>query len=152
MNAEMGTPSGASNLGEIPGHWIAGAVKRLFGCAAGSLVSGVQGRPRQSVRPAGGVGSRPSHHGHLSAVIAVLVKIEFFIRLASAFGFVFALVPGATPKKPASGLIAQSLPSGPTRSHAMSSPTVHTFHPGCDGGGTRIARLVLPHEIGRAHV
>src|SRR6202044_3658876 len=36
-NAEIGTPSGASNFGEMHGHWRAGAVKRLFGCAAGSL-------------------------------------------------------------------------------------------------------------------
>jgi hypothetical protein len=32
-------------------------------------------------------------------------------------------VPGATPKKPASGLIAQRRPSGPIFIHAMSSPT-----------------------------
>ncbi len=44
--------------------------------------------------------------------------------IAMAFGFVFELVPGTTPKKPASGLTAQSRPSGPGRSQAMSSPTV----------------------------
>src|SRR4051812_41999109 len=99
MNAEMGTPSGASNFGETHGHWLAGAVKRLLGCAAGSFSSGLQARPFQSVRPAGGVGSRPSHQGQPSAVIATLVKIELFIRLASALGLVLALVPGATPKK-----------------------------------------------------
>ena len=36
-------------------------------------------------------------------------------------------VPGATPKKPFSGLIAHSLPSLPTRSQAISSPTHHTL-------------------------
>jgi len=36
-------------------------------------------------------------------------------------------VPGATPKKPFSGLQAQSRPSEPTRRHAMSSPTVQYF-------------------------
>src|SRR5258706_14203299 len=97
MNAEMGTPSGASNCGEMQGHCLAGAVKRLFGWAEGSFSSGVQGRPFQSVRPAGGTGSRPSHQGQRSAGIAALVKIEFFLRLASAVGLVFSLVPGATP-------------------------------------------------------
>ncbi len=50
------------------GHWIAGAVKRLFGCAHGSLAcSGVRSemsRPFQSSQPvtsAGGSGVRPSH-------------------------------------------------------------------------------------------
>src|SRR5262245_18462574 len=104
MKAEMGTPSGASNEGDKEGHWRAGAVKRLLGCAAGSL-PGVHGFPRQSIRPSGGA-PRPSHHGVLTFVMATLVKIVFFIRLARALGLVFSLVPGATPKKPASGLIA----------------------------------------------
>ena len=71
----------------------------------------------------------PSHHGIPSFVTATLVKIEFFLRDAIAFGFVFEPVPGATPKNPASGLIAHRRPSGPTRIQAMSSPTVHTFQP-----------------------
>jgi hypothetical protein len=41
-----------------------------------------------------------------SSVSAQFVKIEFARIVAIAFGFVFSLVPGATPKKPASGLIA----------------------------------------------
>jgi hypothetical protein len=57
-------------------------------------------------------------------------------------------VPGATPKKPASGLIAYSLPSGPNRIQAMSSPTVSTFHPLMVGAS--MARLVLPHADGKA--
>src|SRR5215813_5598256 len=50
MNAEIGTPRGSSHLGEIDGHWRAGAVKREFGCAAFSIEPFCQGLPRQSVR------------------------------------------------------------------------------------------------------
>jgi hypothetical protein len=39
-------------------------------------------------------------------VSAQLVKIVFWRTVAMAFGFVSSPVPGATPKKPASGLIA----------------------------------------------
>ncbi len=39
-------------------------------------------------------------------------------------GWTFSFVPGATPKKPFSGLIAYRLPSSPVRIQAMSSPTV----------------------------
>ena len=41
-----------------------------------------------------------------SSVSATFVKIEFLAIVRIAFGFVFSPVPGATPKKPASGLIA----------------------------------------------
>ena len=46
----------------------------------------------------------PSHQTPPSVVRATLVKIVFLARVAMALGFVFAEVPGATPKKPASGL------------------------------------------------
>jgi len=39
-------------------------------------------------------------------VRAVLVKMVFASTVYMAFGFVCMLVPGATPKKPASGLMA----------------------------------------------
>ena len=68
--------------------------------------------------------------------------------VAIALAFVTSLVPGATPKKPASGLIAYSLPSSPNRIQAMSSPTVSTFQPGMVG--CSMARLVLPHAEGKA--
>ncbi len=48
----------------------------------------------------------PSHQMSPSSVSATFVKIEFSSIEAIAFGFVSAPVPGATPKKPASGLIA----------------------------------------------
>ena len=47
----------------------------------------------------------PSHQTSPSSVSAQLVKIALR-SVAIAFGFVFSPVPGATPKKPASGLIA----------------------------------------------
>src|SRR5213594_1082761 len=34
MNADIGTPSGASHFGEMLGYWRAGTVYRAFGCAA----------------------------------------------------------------------------------------------------------------------
>src|SRR5689334_13100685 len=45
--AERGTPCGSSHLGEIEGHWRAGAVKREFGCAALSEEAGVHSSPFQ---------------------------------------------------------------------------------------------------------
>ena len=68
--------------------------------------------------------------------------------VATALALVLAPVPGATPKKPASGLIAYSLPSAPNRIQAMSSPMVSTFQPGIVG--CSMARLVLPHADGKA--
>ena len=53
--------------------------------------------------------------------------IVFFFVASKALKLVFSLVPGATPKKPASGFIAYNLPSGPILNHAISSPTVHTL-------------------------
>src|SRR6266436_6363850 len=148
--AEIGTPCGSLNFGEIEGHCEAGAVKREFGCAAFSEEPLRQGWPCQSVSRSGTSPSIPSHHGQLSSVTATLVKIEFARSVAIAFGLVFDEVPGATPKKPASGLMAHRRPSGPGRIQAMSSPTVQTFHPFCDAGGTSMARFVLPQALGNA--
>src|ERR1044071_5844794 len=106
MNAEIGTPAGSSHFGSIDGHCDAGAVKREFGCAAFSFDAGVQSRPCQSIACAGGASVRPSHHTSPSSVSATLVKMQFFVRVLIAFGFVVSPVPGATPKNPASGFIA----------------------------------------------
>ncbi len=57
-------------------------------------------------------------------------------------------MPGATPKKPNSGLIAYRRPSAPNFIQAMSSPMVSTFQPGTVG--TSMARFVLPHADGNA--
>ena len=83
-----------------------GAVKRAFGCAAGRPLSGVQGWPRQSINSGGGVLVIPSHQTSPSGVSATLVKIVLRVMVAMAFGFELFEVPGATPKKPASGLMA----------------------------------------------
>jgi len=77
----------------------------------------------------------------------VLARIE-----AMAFGLDDTLVPGATPKKPASGLIAYRLPSCPGLIQAMSSPTVVTFQPSSWNslGGMSMAKFVLPQALGKA--
>ena len=104
--AEIGTPSGASNSGAMIGHWSAGQVKRALGCAAGVALSGVQRWPRQSVRAAGVSAVSPSHHTSPSSVRAVLVKMLLARHASIALRLVAIPVPGATPKKPASGLMA----------------------------------------------
>src|SRR5829696_8328171 len=149
-NASIGTPAGSSHSSAIDGHWSAGVVKRAFGCAAVSAESGVQSLPCQSMACEGGSSVMPSHQTSPSSVFAQLVKIVFARTVAIAFGFVFSPVPGATPKKPASGLIAHSRPSSPNFIHAMSSPTVSTVQP--SSVGISIARLVLPHADGKAPV
>src|SRR6185295_160927 len=110
------------------GHCEAGAVKRAFGCAAFAPVSfpisGVHLFPCQSRHSAGGSSVIPSHHTPPSGVSATLVKIEFFASVAIAFGLVLSDVPGATPKNPASGLIARRHPFASGLIHAMSSPSV----------------------------
>ena len=104
--AEIGTPAGSSHSGAITGHWPAGAVKRALGWAAGSPMAGDHGRPRQSVSPSGGVSVRPSHQTSPSALSATLEKMVFWDSAAIALQLVASPVPGATPKNPASGLIA----------------------------------------------
>src|SRR5215831_16716398 len=154
MIALIGTPSDDSQFGSIVGHCDAGAVNRPLGCAAVVPFflpsAGGQRAPRQSRHSAGGFSVMPSHQTPPSGVSATLVKIVFRDSVAMAAGFVLALVPGATPKKPASGLIPRNWPVGSGFSHAMSSPTVHTFQPGMDLGGIIIAQLVLPQAEGNA--
>src|SRR5215471_979994 len=128
MMALIGTPFGFSQSGSIVGHCEAGAVKRAFGCAALAPVSlpiaGVHLLPCQSRHSAGGSSVMPSHQTPPSGVSATLVKIEFVAREAMALGLVFTDVPGATPKNPASGLMARSWPFESGVIQAMSSPTV----------------------------
>src|SRR3954470_9989943 len=104
--ASIGTPFGSSHSGAMVGHCDAGAVNRALGWAAGSLLSGVQSRPFQSVRCAGGVSVSPSHHTSPSSVSATLVKMQLACSVSMALLLVDSPVPGATPKKPASGLMA----------------------------------------------
>src|SRR5205823_4886335 len=156
MIALIGTPFEFSQSGSIVGHCAAGAVKRAFGCAALTPVSlaiaGVHLLPCQSIHSAGGSSVMPSHQAPPSGVSATLVKIVFFERAAIAFGFVLTEVPGATPKNPASGLIARRRPSLSGVIHAISSPTVHIFQPLAlnSFGGTIMAKFVLPQALGKA--
>src|ERR1700730_9926011 len=92
----------------------------------------------------------PSHQTSPSSVIAVLVKMQLPSRVSMALGLVLVLVPGATPKNPASGLMAYRRPSAQNFIQQMSSPIVSTFHPG--RVGTSMARLVLPQADGKAPV
>src|SRR3954447_18762768 len=142
--ALMGNPFGFSQSGSMVGHCRAGAVNRALGWAAFApvcfAISGVQWLPCQSIHSAGGTSVMPSHQTPPSGVKATLVKIVLVASVFIAFGLVFADVPGATPKNPASGLIACRTPSALGVIHAMSSPTVQTFQPSNPSGGISIAR------------
>src|SRR5262245_43634410 len=148
--ALSGTPAGFSHSGSIDGTRVAATVKRAFGCAALRPQSGVQGCPCKSMSCAGGVSVIPSHHTSPSGVSATLVKIVSERIAAMQFGLVFSEVPGATPKSPASGLIAYRRPSFPGLIQAMSSPIVVTFQPCNAAGGTSMAKFVLPQALGNA--
>src|SRR3954452_10581771 len=146
--ASIGTPRGSLYSGARIGHWLIGVQNRLLGCADGVWESGVQSWPRQSVRCPGAV-PIPSHQMSPSSVRATLVKIELpAASVRIALGLVWWSVPGATPNRPYSGLVAHSRPSEPKRIQAMSSPTVSTFQPG--SVGSSMARLVLPQADGKA--
>jgi len=150
MNASSGTPSGSSHFGSIDGHCAAETVKRALACAAGRPQPGVHSFPVQSVSFAGGSFVMPSHHASPSGVSATFVKIVLTRIVSMQFGLVASEVPGATPKNPASGLMAYRRPSLPGLIQAMSSPTVVTFQPLKAAGGISIAKLVLPHALGNA--
>src|SRR3954453_24103445 len=146
---EIGTPRGASDSGGMIGHCEIGVQNREFGCDDGSSDSGVQSRPFQSVRCAGGSSVIPSQQMSPSSVSATLVKTELpasMVRIALGLGS--QPVPGATPNRPNSGFSAYSRPSSPNRIQAMSSPRVSTFQPGMVGSS--MARLVLPQAEGNA--
>ena len=68
-------------------------MNRELGWAAGSGEPGVQSRPFQSVRWAGGGSDRPSHHTSPSSVSATLVKMLLPRSVAIALAFVTSLVP-----------------------------------------------------------
>jgi hypothetical protein len=91
--------------------------------------AGVQGLPSQSVSSADVVGESLPPDVSVGRS-ATFVKIVLPQSVSTAVTLVDSPVPGATPKKPASGLIAHSRPSSPGRSHAMSSPRVSTRQPG----------------------
>src|SRR5262245_23962152 len=113
MKAEIGTPAGSSHTLSMLGHCVDETVNRALGCAAFVPLAGVQSLPCQSIACAGGAPSMPSHHTSPSSVSATLVKMTLRSSIFMALGFVFIDVPGATPKHPASGLMARNVPSGP---------------------------------------
>jgi hypothetical protein len=149
MIALIGTPSGSSYSGaKIVTLWI-GVQNRLLGWLEGTPLSGVQSSCLQLVRWAGGSLVMPSHQTSPSSVSATLVKTEPpFSTARIAFGLVCQPVPGATPKRPASGFWAYRRPSGPNCIQAMSSPTISAVQPG--SVGSIMARLVLPQALGKA--
>ena len=104
--ASMGTPAGSSHSEAMAGSWAAGTVNRALGWAAGVPDSGVQSSPFHEVRWAGGSSVIDSHQTSPSSVSAVLVKMAFPSMVSMALGLVWVFVPGATPKNPASGLMA----------------------------------------------
>lgn len=75
-------------------------------------IPGFQALPSQevTVTPGGRGWSMPSQYTPPSLVSATLVKRVLLWIVAMALGLVVAEVPGATPKKPFSGLIARSRP------------------------------------------
>jgi hypothetical protein len=104
--ASSGTPRGSSYSGARIGHCVIGVQYRLLGWLDFSSESGVHGVPFHDVACAG-MFSMPSHHTSPSSVNATLVKIELpCSRVRIALGLVCSFVPGATPKKPYSGLTA----------------------------------------------
>lgn len=75
-------------------------------------IPGFQALPSQevTVTPGGRGWSMPSQYTPPSLVSATLVKRVLLWIVAMALGLVVAEVPGATPKKPFSGLMARSRP------------------------------------------
>jgi GTP-dependent phosphoenolpyruvate carboxykinase len=126
----QGTPWWCSVRNEVEGHCTSGTVKRLFACAPKmglplrSFMPGFHGRPSQSEPSLDRLPSAPSHHTVPSLVNTTFVKIVLRLMVFIMLGLLLRLVPGATPKKPVSGLMAQSRPSVSIRIQAMSSPTV----------------------------
>src|SRR5260221_13586694 len=103
MKAEIGTPCGSSQCGEIEGHWLAGEEKRELGCATGTSGSCSLGWPSQLIVPAGGSfssGLLPSHQGGRARARAAFGESEVFKGGGQALGLGSWAGPGATPKHP----------------------------------------------------
>ena len=96
------------------GHCVAGAVKRPLGCAAlapvALAISGVQRLPCQSRHSAGGSSVMPSHQTPPSGVKRDVGEDGVLRQRRHGVGIGLHRVPGATPKNPASGLMARRLP------------------------------------------
>src|SRR5215211_2736583 len=87
MIALIGTPIGSSIRGDCAGLFFAGAVKRLFGCAAFSPASLLQRVPRHPTTFSGIGPSLSSHHGSLlTGSSPTLVKRVSWVMAFIAFG------------------------------------------------------------------
>src|ERR1039457_2030666 len=106
MMARTGTPAGSLTSRASSGLLVIGVVNRLLGCASFSSEAGVHLLAFQSRHSLGGGPSLPSHHTSRSGVSATFVNMVSREIISTAAGFVFELVPGTTPKYPASGLMA----------------------------------------------
>src|SRR5229473_5852889 len=84
INAEIGTPSGASHFGEMLGDCCAGTVYRAFGCAAAPLDAS-HFSPFQLIIPLGASLPMPSHQGSRSEVIATFVNRVFLCSASITF-------------------------------------------------------------------
>ena len=108
-SAERARRRGSSHRGPQDGHcWTAGAVKRLLGVSRLTRPrSRSNGCPFQSIsRRSGRLSVLPSHQTCRQVERDVGVDRVAAPMVAIAFGLVRAPVPGATPKNPASGLMA----------------------------------------------
>src|SRR5258707_4581445 len=89
MKAEIGTPCGSSQCGEIEGHWLAGEVKRELGCATGTSGSCSLGWPSQLIVPAGrflSSGVMPRHQGGPACGPPTVGEIPIFYSVGLAVG------------------------------------------------------------------
>jgi hypothetical protein len=128
--ATSARPWGLPSSGSMVGHFAAGRGE----AASSGAPPGGRSRassPGPSSRSGGRAARRscPPTTRRRRRSARQLVKMQLACSVAMAFGLVFSEVPGATPKNPASGLIARSTPSAPGLIQAMSSPTVVIFQP-----------------------
>ena len=159
MMAEMGTPWGFSNSGADAGAVLcrSGEAGVGVGSLGPSAVSGLQGSPFQFRACVGGilVQASPTTRCCRPGSCTTLVKMVPFLVDARALGLDFALVPGATPKKPFSGLMAHRRPSAPVThpgdivAHAPAPCSPSSDSPRAESS---MARLVLPQAEGKAAV
>ena len=105
--AEIGTPVGSSHSGAIDRALVGRGGEAGVGVGGGLAGARASSRGPSSRSGAPAASSvRPSHQTSPSSVSATLVKMQLACSVAMAFVLVCTPVPGATPKKPASGLIA----------------------------------------------
>ena len=114
MIALIGTPSGDSQSGSIVGHCARGRRKAPIGMR-GRCSRLLANRPASSARRASpGIRRRLVRHPlppHAAIRRQRHIGKDGVLRsVAIAVGLVFALVPGATPKNPASGLMPRRIP------------------------------------------